>query len=263
LTALVTREQPRTHGTHQHLEIELQVVNNSDRQLNDLSFGVRFQIARPGPPGSDDAPVDRTLYLPGLLAPGERVRWTVEGRGDRYELHLPDLGRLDEDGLDAAPADAFLALARESNGLVGLHAGMMLAFLGDVRTRELLLTLKPGLEQSQLAYIDRLLDSSSDLRVCQVHVSAVGRTTRVQSCLYNAAERPHADFELKVRALRPTPRPEDPSSAAPQALAEETLTWTGPLAAHRGRRLELTFNLPRAVPSDRWIEVRAAHKESR
>jgi hypothetical protein len=96
-----------------------------------------------------------------------------------------------------------------------------------------------------------------------LHVSAVGRATRVQSCLYNAAERPHGDFELKLRALRPTSRPEDPSSAPPQALAEETLAWSGPLAAHRGRRLELTFDLPHAVPSDRWIELRAAHKESR
>lgn len=263
LTALVTRQQGRTHGTHQHLEIELQVVNNSDRRLSNLSFGVRFQIARPGPPGSDDAPVERTLYLPSPLGPGERVRWTVEGRGDRYELQVPDLGRLDEDGLDAAPADAFLGLAAGSNGLVGLHAGMMLAFLGDTRAREVLLKLKRGLEQSQLAYIDRLLDSAADLRVCQLHVSAVGRATRVQSCLYNAAERPHGDFELKLRALRPTPRPEDPSSAPPQALAEEILAWSGPLAAHRGRRLELTLNLPRALPSDHWIELCAAHKESR
>jgi hypothetical protein len=140
---------------------------------------------------------------------------------------------------------------------------MMLAFLGDARAREVLLTLRPGLEQSQLAYIDRLLDSASDLRVCQLHVSAVGRATRVQSCLYNAAERPHGDFELMVRALRPTSRPEDPSSTPPQALAEETLAWSGPLAPHRGRRLELTINLPQTLPSDLWIELRTAHKESR
>jgi len=262
LTALVTRQQSRTHGTHQHLEIELQAVNNGDRLLSNLSFGVTFQIARPGPPGSDDAPVERTLYLPSPLGPGERVRWTVEGRGDRYELHIPDLGRLDEDGLDAAPADAFVGLAEGSNGLVGLHAGMMLAFLGDARAREVLLKLKQDHEQSQSAYIERLLDSAADLRVCQLHVSAVGPATRVQSCLYNAAERPHWNFELTLRALRPTAGPEDPSSAPPQSLAEETLAWSGPLAAHRGRRLELTLNLPQSLPSDRWIELRAAYKES-
>src|SRR4051812_25703407 len=222
LTALVTRQQSRMHGTHQHLELELQAVNNGDRPLSNLSFGVRFQIARPGPPGSDDAPVERTLYLPSPLGPGERVRWTVEGRGDRYELHIPELGRLDEDGLDAAPAGAFVGLAKDSNGLVGLHAGMMLAFLGDARAREVLLKLKQDLEQSQLAYIDRLLDSVADLRVCQLHVSAVGPATRVQSCLYNAAERPLGNLELTLRALRPTARPEDPSSAPPQSLAEET-----------------------------------------
>jgi hypothetical protein len=262
-TALVTRQQARTHGTHQHLEVELQVINNSDRPLSNLSIGVRFQIARPGPSGSDDAPVERTLYLPSALRPGERVRWTVEGRGDRYELQIPDLGRLDEDGLDAAPADAFLRLAQRDEGLVGLHAGMMLAFLGDTRAHDALLRLMPAVEASQLAYLDRLLESTSDLRVCQLHVSAVGRATRVQSCLYNAAARPHVDFELKLHALRPTPHPEDPSSAPPQPLAEETLAWSGPLAAHRGRRLELTLNLPQSVPPERWIELRATYKESR
>jgi hypothetical protein len=263
LTALVTKRQSRTHGTHQHLEIELQVVNNSDRPLSALSFGVRFQIAQPGPSGSDDAPVERTLALPSPLGPGERVRWTVEGRGDRYELRLPDLGRLDEDGLDTAPADAFLALARSGNGLSSMHAGMMLAFLGDTRAREVLLKLREGAEVSQLEYLDRLLDSTMDLRVCQLHVSAVGSATRVQSCLYNAAERSHANIELKLRALQPTPHPEDPGAAPPRALAEETLAWSGPLAPHRGRRLELTFHLPRSVPSDRWIELHATHKESR
>jgi hypothetical protein len=262
LTALVTSQQTRAHGTHEHLEIELQVVNNSDRELSDLSFGVRFQIARPGPSGSDDAPVERTLVLPSALAPGERVRWTVEGRGDRYELRIPDLGRLDEDGLDAAPADAFLRLARSSNGLLGLHAGMMLAFLGDVRARELLLELRQGLEERQLTYVARLLDSVADVRVCQLHVSAVGSATRVQSCLYNAAERSHTEFELTLRALQPTAHPEDPGALPPRALAEETLAWSGPLPAHRGRRLELTVQLPESVPSDRWIELRAAHKES-
>jgi hypothetical protein len=126
-----------------------------------------------------------------------------------------------------------------------------------------LLGLKKGLAPSQLTYVDRLLDSVSDLRVCQLHVSPAGRATRVQSCLYNAAEQPNGSFELQVRALRPSPRPEDPSAAPPQLLAEETLSWSGTLAAHRGRRLELTLNLPQAVPSDRWIELRAEHKELR
>jgi hypothetical protein len=262
LTALVTRREPRTHGTHQHLQIELALVNNGEREIANLTIGVRFQIARPGPAGSDDAPVERSLYLP-KLGPGQQLRWKTEGRGDRLELQVPDLGRLDEDGLDAAPVDSFLSLAAGAGGGVSLHAGMMLAFLGDARARAVLQQLRPGLSPSELVYLGRLLATTADLRVCQQRVSAVGNGTRVQSCLYNAGERPLADFELEVRALRPTPEPQDPSLAPPETLADEMISWSGVLAPHRGRRLELTLNLPGTQrPADRWLELVARQKES-
>jgi hypothetical protein len=263
LTALITRRQARTHGTHEHLEIELAVVNNGERDVQDLAVGVRFQIARPGPPGSDDAPVERRLQLPGRLGPGHQVRWKVEGRGDRFELNVPDLGRLDEDGLDAAPVDAFLSLADGARSSVSLHAAMMLAFLGDARARATLQRLRPGLSANELVYLGRLLDTTAALRICQVQVSAVGKATRVQSCLFNAGDQPRAEFELEVRALQPTPEPLDPGLAPPETLADERLSWSGTLASHRGRRLELTLNLPPAKrPGDRWLELIARQKES-
>ncbi|MEO8180340.1 MAG: hypothetical protein ABI895_16000 [Deltaproteobacteria bacterium] len=263
LTALVTRRQPRTHAAHQHLEIELAVVNNGERDVENLTVGVRFQIARPGPPGSNDAPVQRSLSLPGSLGPGHQVSWKVEGRGDRFELQVPDLGRLDEDGLDAAPVDSFISLADRSGGGVRLHAGMMLAFLGDARARAMLQRLRPGLSANELVYLDRLLDTTADLQVCQLRVSAVGKATRIQSCLYNAGEQPLVDFELLVRALRPTPDPQDPGLAPPETLADELLSWSGTLGSRRGRRLELTLNLPRTEPpSEHWLELIARHKES-
>jgi hypothetical protein len=262
LTALVTRRELRTHGTHQHLQIELAIVNNAEREVTNLNVVGRFQIARPGPPGSDDAPVERSLYLP-RLGPGQQLRWKTEGRGDRFELHIPDLGRLDEDGLDAAPVDSFLSLAAGAGGGVSLHAGMMLAFLGDARARAVLQRLRPGLSPSELVYLERLLATTADLRVCQQKVSAVGNATRVQSCLYNAGEQPLADFELELRALRPTSEPQDPSLAPPETLADEMISWSGALAAHRGRRLELTLNLPGTQrPGDRWLELVARQKES-
>jgi len=262
LTALVTRREARTHASHQHLELEVAVVNNGEREVANLTVGVHFQIARPGPPGSNDAPVERSLYLPGPLGPGHQVRWKVEGRGDRCALHVPDLGRLDEDGLDAAPTDQFASMAEGASGLVSLHAAMMLAFLGDARARAALLRLRLGLASGELAYVDRLLDSTADLRVCQLRVSAVGRATSVQSCLYNAAEQPRADFGLTLRALRPTAQPLDPGSAPPEVIAEDTLAWSGTLGARRGRRLTLTSNLGGAEPARRWIELIARPKES-
>lgn len=262
LTALVTRREPRTHGTHPHLEIDLVIVNNGEREVQNLTVGVRFQIARPGPPGSNDAPVARSLFVP-WLGSGHQVRWQVEGRGDRFELRVPDLGRLDEDGLDAAPVDAFVSLARGAGSSMSLHAGMMLAFLGDARARETAQRLRPGLSPNELVYLDRVLASTADLRVCQQKVSRVGGATRVQCCLYNAGEQPRSEFELELRALRATPEPQDPGLAPPETLGYERLSWSGTLAAHRGRRLELTLQLPRTErPADRWLEWIARQKES-
>jgi hypothetical protein len=264
LTALVTDRRLQPHGTHQHLELEIALVNNGDRELSRLNLSVRIRGPKLGPPGSDDALVERGLYLPGPLAPGQQLRWKVRGRGDRFEVQTPDLGRLDEDGIDAAPADAFLQLAAAPNGVVSLHAGMMLAFLGDARARAALLELRPGRSGSELAYLDRLLDGTADLRVCQLLVGALGPATRVQSCLYNPADTAQTDFELKVRALRPNKEPESPTSLPPELLGEETLAWSGTLAPHRGRRLELTLKLPGGLPSaERRVELVAHRKETR
>jgi hypothetical protein len=190
------------------------------------------------------------------------VRWKVEGRGDRCALQVPDLGRLDEDGLDAAATDEFVRMSERPSDRVSLHAAMMLAFLGDARAREVLLRLRPGLSSSELGYVDRLLESAADLRVCQLRVSAAGRATSVQGCLYNAAEQPHADFALTLRALRPTAQPLDPGSAPPEVMAEDTLAWSGTLGPRRGRRLTLASNLAGTERANRWIELIARPKES-
>jgi hypothetical protein len=45
-------------------------------------------------------------------------------------------------------------------------------------------------------------------------------------------------------------------------LAEDTLAWSGTLAAHRGRRLTLTSNLGGTEPANRWIELLVHPQES-
>jgi hypothetical protein len=265
LTVLVVQQRLEPHGTHQHLELTLALVNNGDRELSNLSLSVRIQGPRPGPPGSDDAPVERIGYFPGPLAPGHPLRWTARARGDRFELHAPDLGRLDEDGIDAAPADSFYELANADKGVVSLHAAAMLAFLGDARARATLLALRAGRSADERAYLDHVLESTADLRVCQLLVSESGPATRLQSCLYNASDRPQTSLELKVRSLRPAAGPEGLGSAPPGVLAEQLIAWSGSLAARRGRRLELTLELARgdAAPRARRIELVAQQKEER
>jgi hypothetical protein len=262
LTALVTDVQHEPHGTHQHVELTLHVVNNGDRELTNLTLGVQIQGPRPGPPGSEDAPVERTLHVP-ALGPGHQLRWTTRGRGDRFELRMPELGRLDEDGIDAAPADRFLALAASPRGAASLHAGSMLAFLGDPRARDTLLRLRQGRSARELAWLERVLESTLDLRVCQLQVSPRGNATRIQSCLYNAGETQQTDFELEIRAVQPELPAESPAGAH-EPLLRETLAWPGSLAAHRGRRLELTLNLGQGKPSaERRVELIARQKEAR
>lgn len=249
LTALVTKVELRAHGTHQHLELDLTVVNNGARELRGLTLGVQISTTRRDASDPEDDPVERSQYFPGPLAPGQLLSWHASARGDRFQLRLPELGRLDEDGIDAAPAAAYAELAAGPPGLMRLHGATMLAFLGHESAREALLRAREGLAEPELAHVERALATTGSLRICQVVVSEVERVTRTQSCLYNAGEVAQSDFELKVRAVRVARAPEGAPVAPTLVLAEETLDWSGTLPPRRGRRLELAIDLSRAGSS--------------
>jgi hypothetical protein len=120
---------------------------------------------------------------------------------------------------------------------------MMLAFLGDARARDALLRLDAPLESEQQQYYERVLDSTAELRVCELMLSSSGPATRVQACLYNAANEPKSDLELQVRALASSFEPENPGAAPPALLAEQALAVSGSIAPHRGRRIDLVAAL--------------------
>ena len=137
----------------------------------------------------------------------------------------------------------------------------MLAFLGHAEAREALLRAREGLSGAALAHVERALETTDSLRVCQLSISAVGRATRTQSCLYNAADVAQSNFELSVRALRVERASDSIPFAAAQVVAEETLDWSGTLPPRRGRRLDLTTDLSRAGSSpEQRIELLARAK---
>lgn len=256
VTLLVTGQHRRAHGSHEHIELELSAVNNTDRELERLHLKVMFYPSELDAAAETAAPVMRELFFKGPLRPGQLVRWQARARADRFELQPPDLGRLDEDGIDTAPADAFLELASTHSRAVQLHAAMMLAFLGDTRARGALLQLEAPLDGAQQQYYERVLDSSADLRVCELVLGPSGPATRIGACLYNAANEPQNDLELQVRAVGFSTEPENPSAAPPAVLAEQALRISGSIAPHRGRRIELIAALAGAgVLADSGIEL--------
>jgi len=243
LTLLVTEQQRRAHGSHEHIELELCAINNTDRELEKLHLEVMFYPSELDAAAETAAPVTRELFFKGPLGPGQLVRWKAQARADRFEVRAPDLGRLDDDGIDTAPADAFLALASTHQRAVQLHAAMMLAFLGDTRVPDALLRLEAPLGSDEQQYYGRILDGSAELRVCELVQSPSGSATRIAACLYNAENEPLNDPELQVRVLGSSSEPENPGAAPPAVLAEQALRVSGSIAPRRGRRVELVAAL--------------------
>jgi len=243
ISLLVTDQHRRAHGSHEHVELELSAINNTDREMERLHLKVVFYPSDLDAAAAAQAPVTRELFFKGPLAPGRLVRWKTQARASRFEVQMPDLGRLDDDGIDTAPADAFLELATSQERSVQLHAGMMLAFLGDARAPDALLRLGAPLQGDEQEYYERVLDGTGELRVCELMLSSSGPATRVQACLYNAANQPRSDLELQVRALGSSLEPENPSATPPALLAEQALRVSGVIAPHRGRRIELVAAL--------------------
>jgi hypothetical protein len=236
-------------------------VNDGVRELRGLNLAVQISTSHPDPSNPEEAPVERSQYFPEPLAPGQVLSWKASARGDRFRLRVPDLGRLDEDGIDAAPVAAFAELAAGPPGLVRIHGATMLAFLGDSGARDALLRVREGLSGAELAHVDRALESTASLRFCQLVVSPAGLATRAQSCLYNAADVAQSNFELQVRALRLERAARQSPFPTLQLLAVETLDWSGTLPPRRGRRLDLSIDLSRAGTSaDRHIELVALTK---
>jgi hypothetical protein len=183
------------------------------------------------------------------------VSWRVEARGASFEIRAPELGMLDERGASAAPADAFDRLARDRQRPVRLHASMMLAFLGDERARQHALELRSDGRELEWPYLERILQSVTPLRVCEVVANRdQGTTHEIECCIQNLGKRALANIGLRVRAVDGRSDVSNPVAPPPLVFAESSYRVGGELAPRTGRAVELSFETAQTSPSPLLLE---------
>jgi hypothetical protein len=264
LAPLIIAQEIRMHEGHRHTELELGVVNDGSVDAERISLSVLFFEERTGTQAGQWQTGERTLSFEGPLAPGRLVKWHVEGRGTSFDIVAPDSGTLALDGSDAAPADAFAALASEGARAVRLHAARLLTFLGDERARGAALASSPPTSTPELGYLERIATASRDVVACRVAISAEGSNRwRLDACLYNRTAEPRRDLDLRLLALEDT-RETTPSGAGlPGVLAEHTAHLDVTLAPRSGRTVALSVPLPLETKAEpRAFEVVVDREEN-
>lgn len=237
------------------IHFDLNVVNNGDRALERLSLRVVFYDESRKNPSGRRVVEEQYFFEPGPLAPGRAIVWRANGEGTSFEVLAPDLGKLDERGLQTAPADAFDRLARERQRALRLHGSMMLAFLGDERARQHAVELKAEGRELEGPYLERVLQASTPLRVCEVLRSREGTTSHaIECCVQNTSKRPQSALSLRVRGVDGRGDVQSPLTPPPLVFAESAYRVAGELAPRTGRAIELSFETAPSSPSPLLFE---------
>lgn len=235
LTPIVVARSDRTHGRHQHIELELVAINNGDFNLEHLNLSVVFHEYAAG---SAPRTIKRPLYYAGPLRPGRSVRWRVEGRGTRFEVLGPDLPALAADGSDTAPPDRFAVLTAAEHRPLRLHGAMMLAFIGDARARQAAVELREARREREASYLDRVLAASGELQFCELEVIASGQQRYdIRGCVFNRSEREHRRVQLRARSISRDFELASPLAEPPALLGEQTLMLDEKLSPGAGHRV--------------------------
>ena len=227
---------------HEHVELEFAAINNSDRDVSELTSMAEFFEQDPPPSSKLVSVSTRAVYYQGPLHPGEAIKWHVDAEGSTFRLHSPSengapiTGTLEDNGSNAAPTNAVAKLLKAHNRPVRLHAAMLLAFLRDPRAREATVELGDSLRESESSYLRRLLEALSDLRMCQVQVAGNGNQRRLLACVYNTTDTPRTPVEVIVRALDATVSAADPVGEPAQIVAERSRNPTRCYSS-QGRRI--------------------------
>jgi len=247
LSPLIISRQDRPHGAHNHIDLELAAVNNGDRSLEKLHVAVSFYETSGG---QKRQTIERPLYFEGPLGPGRAIKWQVDGRGTGFDVLVPDLGALDEDGSDSAPEEAFAKLTVAHHRPVRMHAAMLLTYLGDPRGRTAAADLRGAERDDESSYLDRVLDATRPLAVCKTAFSPLGgRRYRVQGCVHNRAEDESTHLALRVRWLASSPDPRSPRAEPPIVLGEHVNRIGGSIPRGEGREIDLSAELEGEVRS--------------
>ncbi len=179
------------------IAFDLAVVNNSAIGFETLSLVVTF--AHRTAAGRRTGMVERGLFWPADLGPGESVRWSVEAEGT--ELKVDCAAAADLGDIALAPPEAFHRLLRAHLPAVRVHAAMMLAYLGEPRARELTLALGPLGKREERAR-GEILRALEPLRACQRRPSRGA----LELCVHNATDRLVRRVELREHGEHPEAR---------------------------------------------------------
>jgi hypothetical protein len=255
LTTIVSGRRDGWEKNRPHIRFDLSVVNNGDRALERLSLRVVFYDDSRKNPSGRRVVEEQYFFDPGPLPPGRSIVWRAQGQGSSFEVLAPELGKLDEHGTQAAPADAFDRLARERPRALRLHASMMLAFLGDERARQHALELQAEGRELEGPYLERVLHAVSPLRVCEVLASSEGSSSHtIECCVQNVGKRPHSALRLRVRGVDGRDDVQIPLAPPPLVFAESGYRIAGELRPRTGHAVELSFETAPTSPSPLLLE---------
>ena len=241
LSVLVLKQRVRPgRGALEHesvrkryTDVDVAVVNNGASELKQITLQVLF-FTRDAATQRKSQTDNRPLFFEGPLLGGQAIKWSTDAEGTEVEIQGPALGSLGAEGESAAPSDRFAELLEAHHRPVRLHAVMMLAYLGDPRAREALLKLREALREDEAPYLDRLLQATSELRVCRLAVKQELGGGSVSGCLFNNAAESKKDLGVKLRGLDAPVLASDPVGNPPNLVAEDVLTVPGELPSQAG-----------------------------
>jgi hypothetical protein len=226
-----------------HLDVEVAVVNNGDKDLNELSLMLQFFDRDPPPSNKRYSTQNRAVFFEGPLAPGKAIKWSVEARGSEFEIENPIPGDIGPGGDGAATTDQLADLLNANHRPVRLHGAMMLAYLGDKRAKDAALKLREALREEEAPYLERLIQALSDVVTCDFSVKGQGPTRTVDACIFNRSDEPRKDLAFRVRGLESEPGHGDPVGPPPIVVAEQTWPIAREVPAHAGLRLSARLDI--------------------
>jgi hypothetical protein len=245
LSPLVLAQSRREHDGHHHTQLEVALVNDGAEDVAALHLSVVFFEEGSGARAGQWQTGERPLYFAGPLAPGHLAKWHVEGRGTSFDIIAPDHDTLAANGSNAAPAEAFAALAREGPRAVRLHATRLLAFLGDARAEGAARSLRSTASPAESDYLDRIAAPPRDVAACRVDVSPESSGEwRLEACLFNRSAQPRAGLGVRWLAFDAALDLRQPGARMPGILAEHTVHIDALLAPRSGRMFSLSAPLP-------------------
>ncbi len=243
LSVLVLDSHSFKRGSAYRLSADIAIVNNSDEELRDITLNVRFFERDPEPSAKRHEVSHRALFFEGPLASGQAIKWTTEARGTEFELENPVGGDIGPGGDGAAPMNRFYELLDANHRPVRMHGAMMLAYLGDPRAKQAVLTLQEALRENEAPYLRRLLQALGDVIACDFRVSGTGSRRTVNACLFNTSDEKQMNLGFKVNALEGPVRRSHPVGIPPQIVAHQRYPLSVDLEPQMGVAVQAELKL--------------------